>query len=601
METEGALHQAETHYVAASEWKSAVQMYRKADQWEEAYRVARTNGGVNAAKQVAYHWAQSLDNPEAAVKLLTRFGLLNQVVDFAVEAKAFEFAKELIINSGNDLKHKINEVKLKYALFLEDENRLSEAELMYTEAGKPKEAVLMYLHSGDFEEALRVAEESVRDEEVIRDVLTQQARHILERGKRSLSELNRAENLLLRAGRIEYAVKIYRDNGMWEEALRVAEQFAPQLIDSVKREMISNSHNSDLYPSAPSHSEMASRRDKQPAQPDLNDSTDIRQSLKIAEQKGDKESVVRYTLVLATQMVRDKSTAEALIILNEHNSVFILPESKKIVIRIASDLMSFETNASIDVQTWKLLRDTLFQVISSSGSDSEQEVIEKFLFVSHLFCIKTILQSMKNQSNAVELHSRITTSLLRYTDIVRVDKAFYEAGLVAKDNGRLEMAFVFWNHFLDLVEAIEEGELNVDHSDFAGTDIPYEVPLPSQPFCSDSEHNVIEEVKSWILQTSMDSNISQSLPLDAFRDGDVYEASLVNGDGTRSLACLVTGYPVIKHKMLEFKPGKYAVNKDDWNKLLMLTKVSQSDDLKDILHFVGKLCGNSAIARFSFQ
>ena len=554
-------------------------MYRNTNHWEEAYRVARANGGVVAAKQVAYHWAQSLENAESAVKLLSRFGLLNQVVDYAVEVNAFEFAKDLITNSGNDLKHKLNEVRLKYALWLEDENRLSEAEVMYCEANKPKEAVLMYLHNNDFEEALRVAEESVHDEEVLRDVLTANAKYILDRGKRSIDDMNRAEHLLLRAGRIELAVKLYKENGMWEEALRVCEQFAPQLIDSVKREMIAETRGSDMYMSGTTSRKSSGRSgrmtndsDQQsvPSEGMVNESTDFRQSLKIAEQNGDKESIVKFTLLLSTQLVRDKSSTEALIILNKYNSVFILPDTKKIVIRIASDLFSYESNAETDMKTWKLLRDTLFQVIGSSGSDSQIEIIEKYLLVSHLICLKSILESMSNQSNAAELHSKITISLLRYTDMVRVDKAFYEAGLVARDNNRLEMAFVFWNHFLDLVEAIDEGEYNVDHSDFVGTDIPFEVPLPSQPFCS--ETNTIEEVKSWILQISMDSTVSQSLPLDAFRDGDVYEASLLNIDNSECLPCLVTGYPVIKHKMIEFKAGKYSVNKDDWNKLLLLTK-----------------------------
>lgn len=40
-----------------------------------------------------------------------------------------------------------------------------------------------------------------------------------------------------------------------------------------------------------------------------------------------------------------------------------------------------------------------------------------------------------------------------------------------------------------------------------------------------------------------------------------------------SLPCIVTGYPVLSHKMLELKPGKLAANKDDFNRLLMLTKV----------------------------
>lgn len=50
--------------------------------------------------------------------------------------------------------------------------------------------------------------------------------------------------------------------------------------------------------------------------------------------------------------------------------------------------------------------------------------------------------------------------------------------------------------------------MNVDHSDFEGTDIPYEVPLPPQPFFVEhGMHNVVEEVKSWILQISMDAQV----------------------------------------------------------------------------------------------
>ena len=42
---------AEKHYVEAGDWKSAVHMYRGTDAWEDAYRVAQSHGGPNAAKQ----------------------------------------------------------------------------------------------------------------------------------------------------------------------------------------------------------------------------------------------------------------------------------------------------------------------------------------------------------------------------------------------------------------------------------------------------------------------------------------------------------------------------------------------------------------------
>ena len=213
-------------------------MYKNADLWEEAYRVSRTHGGANASKNIAYQWAMSLNNPEAAVKLLSRFGLLNQVVDFAVESHDFNFAKDLIVNSGQDMKFKLSEVKLKYALWLEDQEQFADAELMFIEAGKPKEAVLMYLHNNNYEDALRVAEEFVPEEDCARDVLTAQAKNILEKDYRNYDKMMKAESLLLRAGRIEVAVKFYKENNMWDEAIRVYEQYGPNLVDTVKREII---------------------------------------------------------------------------------------------------------------------------------------------------------------------------------------------------------------------------------------------------------------------------------------------------------------------------------------------------------------------------
>lgn len=133
---------------------------------------------------------------------------------------------------------------------------------MFIEANKPKEAVVMYLHANAFDEALRVAEEVVEDEEVVKDVLTANARFLFERERArsggggdklnssSLSmTLSKVESLLLRAGRIEVAIRLYKDVGLWNEAVRVCEQYAPQLTDSLKREMIAEARdiNAEVY------------------------------------------------------------------------------------------------------------------------------------------------------------------------------------------------------------------------------------------------------------------------------------------------------------------------------------------------------------------
>lgn len=104
LESERLFKQAETYYVSVSEWKSAALMFKNASMWEDAYRVSRAHGGASAAKQVAFHWAQTMPKPEESVHLLNRYGLLNQVVDYALESNEYEFALSLIMNAGNDLK-----------------------------------------------------------------------------------------------------------------------------------------------------------------------------------------------------------------------------------------------------------------------------------------------------------------------------------------------------------------------------------------------------------------------------------------------------------------------------------------------------------------
>lgn len=47
--------------------------------------MAKKEGGVNSGKQVAFLWARTLRG-DAAVKLLNKFGLLEQCIDYACES-----------------------------------------------------------------------------------------------------------------------------------------------------------------------------------------------------------------------------------------------------------------------------------------------------------------------------------------------------------------------------------------------------------------------------------------------------------------------------------------------------------------------------------
>ncbi len=93
--------------------------------WEEAFRVAGDcKEQPELRKQVAFLWAKHLGS-DSAVRLLNRLGLLDTAIDYATEHCVFDFAFELVRNCPPS---KISEVHSKYAMFLEDEGKLLEAE-----------------------------------------------------------------------------------------------------------------------------------------------------------------------------------------------------------------------------------------------------------------------------------------------------------------------------------------------------------------------------------------------------------------------------------------------------------------------------------------
>jgi len=211
LEAENKFTEAERHYVDGNDWKSAVNMYRAHDMWDDAIRVAKTHGGENTSKQVAYAWAVSLGG-EAGAKLLTKFNLIEQAIDYATESGAFDQAFHLARSSK---KEKLPDVHLKHAMYLEDEGRFREAEEEFINAKKPKEAIEMYIHQQDWPNALRIAEN--HDPNSRSDVMVAKARSHIDK-----KDLKQAENIFIEVGKVELAVKMYKDARKWDDAIRIA-------------------------------------------------------------------------------------------------------------------------------------------------------------------------------------------------------------------------------------------------------------------------------------------------------------------------------------------------------------------------------------------
>jgi len=227
LETEMHFREAERHYIEAKDWKSAVNMCRANDMWDDAIRIAKAHGGANASKQVAYAWAVYLGG-EAGAKLLQKFGLIEQAIDYATESNAFEQAFSLARAS---MKSKLPEVHLKHAMFLEDEGRFKEAEAEFITAKKPKEAIDMYMHQQEWISAMRVAEN--HEPSAIDDVLCAQAKSMAENNQ----DLSSAEQLYIRAKKPDLAFKMYKDARKMQEAMRVVKNHMPHRMHEFQHEM----------------------------------------------------------------------------------------------------------------------------------------------------------------------------------------------------------------------------------------------------------------------------------------------------------------------------------------------------------------------------
>ena len=95
--------------------------------------------------------------------------------------------------------------------------------------------------------------------------------------------------------------------------------------------------------------------------------------------------------------------------------------------------------------------------------------------------------------------------MLRYCDLVRVDKLFYNAGIACKKADLTTEAFLLLNRYLDIFEVIEDPDNNgalSEQGEFEHTDIPnlFDVPLPEANLI---DENVRQQLRKFLFITFM--------------------------------------------------------------------------------------------------
>lgn len=294
----------------------------------------------------------------------------------------------------------------------------------------------------------------------------------------------------------------------------------------------------------------------------------------------------KYLAQYATQLIHNRESVNALQLYIQYGAP-CLAQNFNIYMRIAIEC--FGLRESDGRLVWRDLRNFLLQLVQSiaaNSNDVEETMLERFeqlLLVAHYYATRAACREVP-ALNLIAV--KISVAILRWTEIIPVDKAFFEAGMDLRTMGRECEAFVILNHYLDVCEAIDEGSGNlVDHSDFTVTDFPSSVPIPEHMHLVD-EPKLHEEIRDWILAVSMDQKVNQVLPTD---ERNLYESSL----GMQDEACVVSGYPISKKQPIGFQRSSRMANRDVWSKIAVQAKMAPHTNVPDVIEFVEKWCGHA--------
>lgn len=636
-ESLGKFQEAEQQYTLAGDWLRTVNMYRNQGCWMDAVRVAKSFGGDDATKRVAYAYALHL-GIENAASTLDSLGLLDDAIDFAAGSENFAHAFTLVDHSSEG---KRCDIQMKYAMHLENLGKYKEAEAAYVDAIKPKEAIDMYVHLEMWNDALRVAKNY--DPSLVSEVHNMKAAVIGNEVPASLDSTlvddysdygdmrgTIGQSLLMKAKKHEQsrnydeALDCYlRSNGdnlnreteeLLKHALRVAKTFCPARYDEVVRVI-----------------EYRFKKDSNIAVDLLFDSGDIDAAVEVALSgkcwdKAREYSRRRNDLSERVETCYKEYMAgkrEYFYDGNEPNSLIntTIEKSKGLIARGLAEvheaiLLLLKLNHDVPDfnEDFSLYNDMVVKVLSMSTSEEEElgktrqkQIIDDLKTLlynawnehgtrgadSMVSKFKNILMATQYTSmlhccleyGLIETAQKCAISLLGYCDALPSDKAYLIAGELCRECGTNDLAFLLLSHYVDLIEAIDEGDMtDIENTDIEGVDliVPPKSAIPDHHYVTSEARR--EEVRDWVLSMCM-KLADKSLSSASNAIGSIHEGLYhYRENGIPVARCIITGFPVFVQERL---PGHgFVANRKDWFALVRKSKKcpwSGSDNTEQLL------------------
>lgn len=502
--------EAEAEFLLASKPKEAILMYTHCRDWRSAVRVAEKYLPDAVNEILISQAAESLEsqNYQEYEALLIRAERPDIVLQHYKESEmwpeAVRIAREYVPSALQDVQRLQARNSKSNPMISNDSRALLHLASEYTRNEEFKKAAqgLLKINHSNADQAT-VEQALIRAAEICNQFLDgDEATEVAgELGPR-LMEMNQfgpAAQLYLAAEMPKEAVDVFIQSENWGKARRLAKEINPQLLAYVETQQKSRLRMENNV--------------EQLADIDIIGALDL-----LAEQgqwtrcieKAKQHSAVvmhKYLALYATQLIRDNECVEALAAYIKYGAP-PLQQNFNIYNRIAVDCIGLRETDGMNV--WKELRTFLFNLTQSIKLSDDALIdgldrFEELLLVVHYYVTRMACREI---SSLKVLAVKISVALLRYTEIIPVDKGFYEAGMDLRSIGRESEAFVILNHYLDVSEAIDGADVLVDHLNLTATDFPNSVPIPSDLHLK-NELSLHEEVREWVLSVSMDQRVDQ--------------------------------------------------------------------------------------------
>ncbi len=533
----GRFQDAEEIYKENGNWFEAVQMYRNHDKWEDAIRLVVDSGDDEEVERISFDYAIRLG--VACKKLDTK--IMNFAISFCLKNNDYENA--IVLARYSKSKEFVEKLVLKHNQILEEDElfQRSEAEYPLNEPDSSDEQVSIRKKDNGLEQVI------YNDENDMQQPKIPDAQNIKHK---PMDEFKRLSKMREETDSIFNVTSSLAPREFYDAK---SEDVAKLKSEKVNITTMPGNVTADI-------ASIEARFAMKPVEDSLSSKALPEKSVEVEKKVELSDFEHLDTISAVDKLLKNIVPSSG------------LSNSEIIVMMTAKILASNQTKGD-------------FHALGAMENDINN-IPSDYSIKRHLFYLVHYTKNMilLTNSGLYELACKCAISLLSYAIItlengrsytlIPAEKAFYQAGVLSRDSGFSSLAFLLLNHFIDIAEvsnlffnntlhvfpatssaeiknyikpvsspiyatqAIDENDGSfLSNEEFEDTTIPFTGHIATSHSISEIKR---EEIREWILDSCMDSEMEKKLLKPVSIEGGIYDGFYAFD----APQCIITGYPV---------------------------------------------------------